>query len=1288
MVLWLVVSVLVALSILVTTLRIALPQLNQFQPEIKSWVRSYSGFDFAIANVSGTWRNNHPSIALQGLRANLPNSPQVHFAVDEIRIELDLWQSLITLQPVVADLTMDTLTLDLQSLDLWQNQSRSEHTQTTPRNRSPLIKQLDDLLLRQLEHFTLRDGQITYRAVSGEVRQLDIDRLRWQNRDDKHYAEGVVSIVDADLNALSVSAQFVDHGSLFDVTGDFYIDAQRLSITPWLTESLQQNSGIRSGQLSLQAWLTLENSQPKQAYVNFLPSQLVWQREQEHQLALESGVLKLVPFEQGLKVSGHLLKLSTDGKEWPAFDLAFVKPQTGDWQLNVSPLHLEYLAPLTSLLPDSDELSQTLRNMAPKGVLGDVRVAMGETLESLRYSAQFSQVAAKDWQLLPGVSDLSGWVSGSLTQGLAHFSLLDAQVPYAEVFQAPLAIKLADANIAWQKAEDGWRLWGDKLQVATPDLQAIGAFRLDFPQSSAPFLSFYAEADLFNAGETWRYLPVPALGVELTDYLSSAIQGGQVDGAKLLWYGALDQFPYLDHSGMFQAWVELENAKFSFDTAWPTITELQLDLLFQNDAMYLDSRSAQLNGVTAKRITGRIPELAENGHIEIEAEAFGPGVAVRNYMMATPLVDSVGAALTALKVTGEVDSAFNLYIPFDGVMEPRAWGYADLKHNQVAVESPPMLLQQVSGRIRFDDDVVSATGLEATLLSQPIHLGFNGRSVGDDYDVAIEAQGDWAVGPLAPYIGEHWVAPLSGHAPWQMGIDLQLDDVGFTYQIDVSANLQTLASDYPYPLNKVSGDTGKARLQASGNQEHVTARLQLPLAKYQTEIDIRHAPVMTASHLVLGTGSFRPAPLSGHQAVIRTSHFDLGAWLDTLQIGDEKSTVAESSLDELSLPSLPLPTRVTIDTPVLKMDGVEWNDVQFSARCDAMNWLMEIDSQQVEGQARYLAPYDLAVSLSRLHLRLPQFDEQNWSQQTLKKQADEPEVSTFDRQLFADMPNLTLNIEDFWLQGYKVGEVNLVLERDGDSLNWQPLRLSSGSNTLESTGSWSLSSDSSQTQMSMTFSGKNNSDLMERFGVTSGIQKAPFDIRSDLSWRGTPWSMQVDTLNGKMTTEFGKGVISDISGAAKLLGLFSLDSIIRKMQLDFTDVFDQGMAFNSITGTGQIRDGVFFTHDIVMDALAGEMTIQGLADLNDKLVDAQVQFSPDLTSGLPTLTAFAVAPHAALYVFAISTVIAPVVEVFTQVNYQVSGPLDAPTVSEISRSRSEYELPAHLRPQEQGGASN
>jgi uncharacterized protein YhdP len=98
-----------------------------------------------------------------------------------------------------------------------------------------------------------------------------------------------------------------------------------------------------------------------------------------------------------------------------------------------------------------------------------------------------------------------------------------------------------------------------------------------------------------------------------------------------------------------------------------------------------------------------------------------------------------------------------------------------------------------------------------------------------------------------------------------------------------------------------------------------------------------------------------------------------------------------------------------------------------------------------------------------------------------------------------------------------------------------------------------------------------------------------------------------------------------------------------------------------------------------MDAVAGEMNIKGLANLNTRTVDAEVNFTPDITSGIPVLTAFAVTPQTALYVLAITTVISPVVEVFTQVNYEVKGPLDAPIVKELSRSQGEFKLPQKLR---------
>ena len=357
--------------------------------------------------------------------------------------------------------------------------------------------------------------------------------------------------------------------------------------------------------------------------------------------------------------------------------------------------------------------------------------------------------------------------------------------------------------------------------------------------------------------------------------------------------------------------------------------------------------------------------------------------------------------------------------------------------------------------------------------------------------------------------------------------------------------------------------------------------------------------------------------------------------------------------------------------------------MNLNARKKNLSWQLDVDSQEIKGKANYLKPSELSVSLDHLHLYIPGFDEMTKERGSLFASEDQaaPLISNFDRKFHAEMPNLTLSIDDFWLQGYKVGKVNVDVARANNRLEWKNVNFSSGQNRVDMSGWWELTKERSHSNLTMKVKGENNSDLMERFGITSGIQQAPFEINAKLDWDGAPWSMKTQSLQGDVSTEFGKGVITEVSGAARLLGLFSLDSIIRKMQLDFTDVFDKGMAFNSITGTGKIQDGVFITNDIEMDALAGEMKIRGIADMNTRLVDAEVNFTPDITSGIPMLTAFAVAPQTALYVLAISTVISPVVEVFTQVNYEVKGPLDSPTVKEVSRSKGEYKLPEKLREQ-------
>ena len=61
--------------------------------------------------------------------------------------------------------------------------------------------------------------------------------------------------------------------------------------------------------------------------------------------------------------------------------------------------------------------------------------------------------------------------------------------------------------------------------------------------------------------------------------------------------------------------------------------------------------------------------------------------------------------------------------------------------------------------------------------------------------------------------------------------------------------------------------------------------------------------------------------------------------------------------------------------------GIDWNDVAFNAKRKGQSWYMNIDSQEVKGEATYFEPYDISIALERLHIFLPSLESNNIKQE-------------------------------------------------------------------------------------------------------------------------------------------------------------------------------------------------------------------------------------------------------------------------------------------------------------------
>ena len=140
------------------------------------------------------------------------------------------------MRPVIADLSIHNLKLDMSTIEWVQS---GEKTAMQPQgDQKNVVQQLDQLLLRQLDSFSLVDSEIILQGIDGSIRELEIAKLFWQNQGQRHIADGEVSIAHSNLNSAQVKANFVDHGSLAEVSGEFYLAVDNVLVTPWLTKYL------------------------------------------------------------------------------------------------------------------------------------------------------------------------------------------------------------------------------------------------------------------------------------------------------------------------------------------------------------------------------------------------------------------------------------------------------------------------------------------------------------------------------------------------------------------------------------------------------------------------------------------------------------------------------------------------------------------------------------------------------------------------------------------------------------------------------------------------------------------------------------------------------------------------------------------------------------------------------------------------------------------------------------------------------------------------------------------
>ncbi|EPQ9491645.1 AsmA2 domain-containing protein YhdP [Escherichia coli] len=1245
-------ALVVIAALLVSGLRIALPHLDAWRPEILNKIESATGMPVEASQLSASWQNFGPTLEAHDIRAELKDGGE--FSVKRVTLALDVWQSLLHMRWQFRDLTF------------WQLRFRTNTPITSGGGNDSLeASHISDLFLRQFDHFDLRDSEVSFLTPSGQRAELAIPQLTWLNDPRRHRAEGLVSLssLTGQHGVMQVRMDLRDDEGLLS-NGRVWLQADDIDLKPWLGKWMQDNIALETAQFSLEGWMTIDKGDVTGGDVWLKQGGASWLGEkQTHTLSVDNLTAHITRENPGWQFSIPDTRITMDGKPWPsgALTLAWIPEQNVGGkdnkrsdELRIRASNLE-LAGLEGVRPLAAKLSPALgdvwRSTQPSGKINTLALDIPlQAADKTRFQASWSDLAWKQWKLLPGAEHFSGTLSGSVENGLLTASMKQAKMPYETVFRAPLEIADGQATISWLNNDKGFQLDGRNIDVKAKAVHARGGFRYLQPANDEPWLGILAGISTDDGSQAWRYFPENLMGKDLVDYLSGAIQGGEADNATLVYGGNPQLFPYKHNEGQFEVLVPLRKAKFAFQPDWPALTNLDIELDFINDGLWMKTDGVNLGGVRATDLTAVIPDYSKE-KLLIDADIKGPGKAVGPYFDETPLKDSLGATLQELLLDGDVNARLHLDIPLNGELVT-AKGEVTLRNNSLFIKPLDSTLKNLSGKFSFINGDLQSEPLTANWFNQPLNVDFSTKEGAKAYQVAVNLNGNWQpakTGVLPAAVNE----ALSGSVVWDGKVGIELPyHAGATYNVELNGDLKNVSSHLPSPLAKPAGEPLPVNVKVDGNLNSFDLTGQ---AGADNHFNSRWllGQKLTLDRAIWAADSKTLPPLPEQSGVeLNMPPMNGAEWLALFQKGAAESVGGAASF----------PQHITLRTPMLSLGNQQWNNLSIVSQPTANGTQVEAQGREINATLamRNNAPW--LANIKYLYYNPSEAKTRGDSTNSLS-------LPTTERISFRGWPDAQIRCAECWFWGQKFGRIDSDITISGDTLTLTNGLIDTGFSRLTADGEWVNNPGNERTSLKGKLRGQKIDAAAEFFGVTTPIRQSSFNVDYDLHWRKAPWQPDEATLNGIIHTQLGKGEITEINTghAGQLLRLLSVDALMRKLRFDFRDTFGEGFYFDSIRSTAWIKDGVMHTDDTLVDGLEADIAMKGSVNLVRRDLNMEAVVAPEISATVGVAAAFAVNPIVGAAVFAASKVLGPLWSKVSILRYHISGPLDDPQINEVLR---------------------
>lgn len=923
------------------------------------------------------------------------------------------------------------------------------------------------------------------------------------------------------------------------------------------------------------------------------------------------------------------------------------------------------LAPITRLaeaLPALPaRLRGTLAQLQPRGQLGRTELSVlrstsGRSYRQLRVELEGVDFDSRDGKL-PGLEGLRGRLTADSEAVMLDLALSDARLSAPLRFREQIPIERAAGRVLLWRESGGWTLDSNRIEVAGPGYAAEGNLQLAFRPGERPFLDLLVSVPAGEVAAAPYFWLIDVMPPATVAWLDRALSTGKVSEGRWIWRGPVGRgaLPYRDYEGRLEAAATLADTRLAFHPDWPVGEGLAARLKFTDRSLSGTITDARLAGNPVQGLRLELPDLkAPVLSLSLQGQA-AEAAPLLGLLRDSPLRHQHATTLGLLDANGPAVVDVDLVLPLKRALgRPQYAGTVELLGVDFRAAAWQLDFAALQGRARFDAAGFSAPALRGRAHAAPVTAAIAlGRGhTGSSALLEARARGHFAAQELArsyPGIGR-WLGAASGAADFRVDVAVQEEDGTPHTRVAIRSQLQGVALDLPAPLGKpaasatpFAADLGFVAGQPGAVEVRWGDRLRL-----QGEL-----PGESGLRAAIALGDV-PAPAPPAEGIALAGILDgrqPGAWLGLLSGG-----LAGAEAGAMGLAALDL----------LLTGGPEigLGDTRIRARRAARGGLeLEVDGPQVAGRLHWAAAQD----------QRPEALHGDFRRLWLPKLADKPNGSmaegwsTDPRQL----PTLHLKVDDFRLGSATLGSTRLETWPTREGLHVDLFEARSNALTLAGDGDWVvLPQGGQESRFALRFTAEDLGQMLLSLGFAERIDKAQTLAEINGVWAGSPAEFALNRLQGEMRVSVGGGrVVGMDPGAGRLLGLFSIRELPRRLALDFRDFFGEGLSFDRIDGRFELSGGNAWTRDLTVNAPSAEIRVIGRTGLSNRDYDQEIVVSPQYGSVLPVVGGLAAGPAGLAAGLLAQGVIAQDQEV-GRVHYAVTGSWETPKIARMPSPRT------------------